>query len=111
MPDQRGLRFRDPVGVFRTAVFYSARTCAVAVLAGVPIVPVVAVRTAPFRHRVVIGPSFEAEPERTGTTGSGRTILRVDRTLEGIVRGHPEQWLWLHRRWPGLREISLERMA
>jgi len=27
-------------------------------------------------------------------------MTRVNKTLEGWVRDRPEQWFWLHRRWP-----------
>lgn len=101
MPDQAWSPVHGiPSVFFGRPCFTAPGPAAVAVLAGVPIVPVAAVRTAPFRHRVIIGPSFEAEPGDDRDDRIRKTILRVDRTLEGIVRRYPEQWLWLHRRWP-----------
>ena len=80
--------------------FTAPGAAAIAVLAGVPVVPVVAVRTAPFRHRIVASPPFTAEPGSDRDERIRRTVLRIDRTLEEIVRHRPDQWLWLHRRWP-----------
>ena len=28
-----------------------------------------------------------------------RTMQAVTTVIEGWVREHPEQWLWVHRRW------------
>jgi Kdo2-lipid IVA lauroyltransferase/acyltransferase len=28
-------------------------------------------------------------------------MIKVNETVERWVREHPEQWLWVHRRWPG----------
>ena len=30
---------------------------------------------------------------------SRRTMQAITAVVEGWVREHPEQWLWLHRRW------------
>ncbi len=101
MPDQAWSPVHGiPSMFFGRPCFTAPGPAAVAVLAGVSIVPVAAVRTAPFRHRVVIGQPFEAEPGNDRDERIKKTILRVDRTLEGIIRRYPEQWLWLHRRWP-----------
>jgi hypothetical protein len=32
-------------------------------------------------------------------TGSTAITAALNRVLEGMVRQHPEQWLWLHNRW------------
>jgi len=71
---------------------------AIAHLAGVPVVPVVSYRLAPFRHRVVISPPVPmAEGERNAAIQEN--TLRMNRAIEEMIRPFPEQWLWLHRRW------------
>jgi Kdo2-lipid IVA lauroyltransferase/acyltransferase len=41
------------------------------------------------------------EPVRDteGGIDVGRTMQAITSVIEGWVREHPEQWLWLHRRW------------
>ena len=39
---------------------------------------------------------------RTGSRGAeiGALLTEVNRTLEGWIRERPEQWFWVHSRWP-----------
>lgn len=38
--------------------------------------------------------------EVTETDDVQQITDRINQVLEGWVREHPEQWLWIHRRWP-----------
>jgi len=52
-------------------------------------------------HRFRVELTEAVEPVRDGAgdidiQGTTQAIIRI---VEGWVREHPEQWLWLHRRW------------
>lgn len=68
-------------------------------VAGVPLIPVVAFRLGSFRYRLEIGPPIE---EPTCATRSEKVLemsLAANRWTESIIKKAPEQWLWMHRRW------------
>lgn len=67
---------------------------------GCPLVPVTAERLAGARFRLTVLPPLV--PVATGNTV--RDVLAIMTTvnaqIEAWVRRCPEQWLWVHRRWP-----------
>ncbi len=78
-------------------------SAALALLAGrfqVPVHPVYTVRgPTDLEHTIYIGPEI-----RMAQTGRRRVDIventqRIQKALEEIVRRHPDQWFWMHRRW------------
>ncbi len=67
---------------------------------GCAIVPIRTERLKGARFRLTLLPPIE-----TANTGDPdldvlTTLTRINATIEGWVRARPEQWLWIHRRWP-----------
>lgn len=76
----------------------------------VPVHPVYVVRDPTgIGNTVHIGP--EIPVLRTGRKRSDilENTQRFQKVLEGIIREHPEQWFWMHRRWKGSPTVSYGR--
>lgn len=93
-----------PVGV-RVPVFGVpvGTTTAVAMLAkrtGSPVLPVVNYREPNGRYRIDIRPPIEWEESDSSTEVAVNTA-RFAALMEKDIHDHPEQWLWIHRRFKG----------
>lgn len=66
---------------------------------GVPLVPASTFRTAPGRFHVVAHAPIPL-PEMLDAAGTYESLCAVNRFLEDRIRERPEQWFWVHRRWP-----------
>ena len=53
----------------------------------------------PLRYRLLVEPPIEADPALPAAEAELDVIVRLSRSMEDMVRAHPEQWLWLHDRW------------
>jgi KDO2-lipid IV(A) lauroyltransferase len=68
------------------------------VASGAPVVVMYSLRTGRDRHRMVLEGPLEfdrAEKHRAVLEGTRLWSAR----LEAVIREHPEQWVWMHRRW------------
>ena len=89
----------DFLGLLTTV---SKGPAAFAVRLGIPIITGFLVRTGPWKFKVVIFPALwpNASADRE------KEILRLTRAytsrLEELVRQHPDQYLWMHRKWKNL---------
>lgn len=65
-----------------------------------PLVPFSCVRTAPGRYRVTVHDPFMPETGPDEDTAIYNTVLRINQWLETCIRAVPDQWFWMHNRWP-----------
>ena len=65
-----------------------------------PVVPARVERLAGARFRLIIEPPLEFERSGNHGTDVAAAMARVNDVIERWVRDTPEQWLWLHNRWP-----------
>ena len=71
-----------------------------AMLSGVPIIPVCIYRNAPFQHEIEFFPPIEMpDPELPRDERLRRIILECNLAIERFIRRRPELWFWLHNRW------------
>lgn len=85
--------------------FFGAPACTTpaaavyALRAGAPLLAAFPVRQPDGSHVVrVVGP-FEPPAGLRGPAAVRALTQAVTAAVEGMVRAHPEQWYWLHRRW------------
>jgi KDO2-lipid IV(A) lauroyltransferase len=67
---------------------------------GCPIVPVRVERLKGAHFRFTVLPQLELADKRATAANVLETMKRVTAIIETWVRARPEQWLWIHRRWP-----------
>ncbi|MGH7095974.1 MAG: lauroyl acyltransferase, partial [Stellaceae bacterium] len=63
-------------------------------------VPVRVERLAGAHFRLTVYPPLEIPHTGDRTADIAALMANVNATLEAWIRERPEQWLWLHNRWP-----------
>jgi KDO2-lipid IV(A) lauroyltransferase len=77
---------------------------ALAARSGAPLVVAASRRDPSGEHRLeVLG--VHEPPARAGRRWVDRATACASRELDGFIRAHPTQWLWLHRRWRDPLEV------
>jgi Kdo2-lipid IVA lauroyltransferase/acyltransferase len=73
------------------------------------LIPMSVERTGGARFRVVVHAplQFDRTGDRQQAIESG--VRAVNAFMEQRVRERPEEWFWVHKRWPGEAYASLER--
>ena len=68
---------------------------------GYPVIPTRAERLGGCRFRVTFYPPLTLPPENMDRDQATSLIMeQVNATVGEWIRERPEQWFWLHRRWP-----------
>jgi KDO2-lipid IV(A) lauroyltransferase len=65
---------------------------------GAPVLPAVMIRE-PDGFRVEIGPEIPFAETGDKRKDLEAATLRYNQVIEGFIRRHPDQWLWVHQRW------------
>ncbi|UCH74690.1 MAG: lauroyl acyltransferase [Rhodospirillales bacterium] len=65
-----------------------------------PVIPIRAERTRGARFRITIYPPLALPDSGDRQADQTALLLEMNRMLEGWIRERPEQWFWVHRRWP-----------
>jgi KDO2-lipid IV(A) lauroyltransferase len=65
-----------------------------------PVVAARVVRERGARFRLIIEPPFKFEATSDRSADVARAMARVNAIIEGWIRQTPEQWMWLHNRFP-----------
>ncbi len=65
-----------------------------------PIVPARVERLEGARFRVTVHPPLELPDSGDRHADAAEIMRRINALFESWIRERPEQWLWVHRRWP-----------
>lgn len=65
-----------------------------------PIVPVSLERLGGVRFKMTVHEPISFAPSGDATADVRALTILINEALERDIRARPEQWLWLHRRWP-----------
>ena len=84
--------FGKKAGTYRSLASFSRHT-------GVPVVPAAGYRLENGRHVLEFYDPIPWKDYESTQESIYQNTLAYNQALERIILAHPEQWLWLHRRW------------
>ncbi len=98
--DQREKRSRGVfVELFGTKVPTSKGVAAIGMKTGAVVIPVYSVRKGFLRYTFVCANPLEMERKGNIEELIGENTRKINAFLETIIRQHPDEWFWVHRRW------------
>lgn len=65
-----------------------------------PIIPARVIRTKGANFETIIYPPLVYKKTGNNAKDAYNIMLAINQMLEGWIREHPEQWFWVHKRWP-----------
>lgn len=68
---------------------------------GAPLIPISTLRDAPGRFTVTFHEPIKVSTNPDHGAAVIETVTRISAFMEARIREAPEQWFWVHRRWPG----------
>jgi phosphopantetheine--protein transferase-like protein len=71
---------------------------------GAPVIPSSSWREPDGTHVLLFEPPVEVLTEGRTKDILSKNTKRFNETLERIILRHPEQWIWMHKRWKQVRE-------
>ena len=77
-----------------------------AIKTGAMVLPCRAVLTSDFKYRVIYDPPIDPRNFGTGDAAVVALTQSMMNTTESWIRGNPDQWLWMHRRWHTKRTMA-----
>ncbi len=89
-----------PVPFFGRDAMTTSAAAQLALKFGCPLVPARVERLEGARFRLTLYPPMELPSSGDRRADVVETMRRVNALFEGWIRARPEQWLWIHRRWP-----------
>jgi KDO2-lipid IV(A) lauroyltransferase len=87
------------VPTFKGPVLFSIRT-------GAPIIPMFISRDSDHLHKITIHPPFDLKTTRNVDQDITSNLASLTKIIEAAIREHPEQWLWIYRRFKRARDIQ-----
>jgi KDO2-lipid IV(A) lauroyltransferase len=63
------------------------------------------IRNLDAHHKITIHPAFELTTTGNIQEDITSNIASLTRIVEAVIREHPEQWWWVHRRFKRARNI------
>ncbi len=84
--------FGQPVGTYRSLATIARAT-------GAPVVLGTSYRRQDGRHVMSFLPAIKWQADPDGKKEIIQNTENYNRALETLVLAHPDQWLWMHRRW------------
>ncbi len=84
--------FGKKAGTYRSLASLARHT-------GVPVIPAASYRCEDRTHVLEFKDPIYWEDKPGTQEAIYHNTCRYNRALEEIIRAHPDQWLWLHKRW------------
>jgi KDO2-lipid IV(A) lauroyltransferase len=77
-----------------------------AIRSGAPVLPAFIRRVEGLHHQISIHPAAIITPTGDKEEDAWRLLWYLTQVAEAVIREHPEQWLWLHRRFRKARPAA-----
>jgi KDO2-lipid IV(A) lauroyltransferase len=89
-----------PVPFFGRDAMTAPAIAQFAIRLGTTLVPARTERLNGARFRITVFPPLDVPTTGDRTADELKLMTRINAMIEGWIRAKPEEWLWLHRRWP-----------